>query len=280
MSIRVILLDMDGTLLGDSQVAISRRNMEVIQRALREGIQVVPCTGRVFDMMPPQLLTQEGLRYYVTSHGARVYDRQTGTTLYENVIPPEPSATLLRLLEGKGLYAEIAANGTIYFEKAVTDDFSRQPVPPHHLWYVCDRCYTAVEKPSEYFLKNGVGIEKINVYGIPEPLREPLFEAVTATNLIRHTRPGAGENLEFSHKTLDKLAATDALLQTLGLGYDEVMALGDSGSDLSIIHRARIGVAMGNAPQDVRQQADFVTATNMEDGVALALEKYLFTEEA
>ena len=57
MSIRAILLDIDGTLLGKSQVFISVRNMEAIQRVLKKGIEVIPCTGHVFDMMPPQMLT-------------------------------------------------------------------------------------------------------------------------------------------------------------------------------------------------------------------------------
>ena len=78
MKIRAVLLDMDGTLLGRSQVAVSVKNMRAIQRALKKGLIVIPCTGRVMDMLPPQLLTQEGVRYFITSRGARGFDRETG----------------------------------------------------------------------------------------------------------------------------------------------------------------------------------------------------------
>ena len=113
MNIRAILLDMDGTLLGRSQVAVSVRNMEALARVMKKGVAVVPCTGRVFDMMPPQLLTLEGLRYYITSHGAAVYDRLEKKNVYEDAIPADEAAQLLETLEGKGLYNEIAARNTI-----------------------------------------------------------------------------------------------------------------------------------------------------------------------
>ncbi len=275
MGIKLVFLDMDGTLLGKSQVAISRRNMAAVQRAIAKGMIVVPCTGRVFDMLPPQILTQEGLRYFVTCHGARVYDSQTGESLYTDVIAPKGAHTLLRLLQGQGLYNEVAANGTIYFEGAIARDMAHQPVPEHHLWYVRDHYYTAVDDLAQHFLDHGIGVEKMNLYGIPTALQQKIYDDVSATGLIQHTRPGAGPGLEFSSVTLDKKAATDALLEKLGISYDETAAFGDSSSDLPILRSARISVAMGNAPQDIQAAADMVTAVNTEDGVAKALEMLL-----
>lgn len=276
MKIRAVLLDMDGTLLGRSQVAVSVRNMHAIQRALKKGLVVIPCTGRVLDMLPPQLLTQEGLRYFVTSHGARVYDSTAGTTIYEDVIPPRESSLLMRLLEGKGLYNEIAAAATIYLEKSIADALCNQPVPEHHIWYMRDECFTALDRPSTYFEQKNVGIEKMNLYGIPAPLQQEIYDLVTATGFVRHTRPGAGPNLEFSHCTLNKLNATDTLLHHLGISYEETLAIGDSSSDLDIIRACGIGIAMGNAPANIKAAADDVTASNTEDGVAMAFDKYLF----
>ncbi|MBR7164989.1 MAG: HAD family phosphatase, partial [Clostridia bacterium] len=119
MKIRAILMDMDGTLLGKGQVAVSTRNMRAAQAALKKGIHVIPCTGRVYDMLPPQLLSQEGLRYFVTSHGANAYDLEKNESIYTDLIPPEEASQLMKILEGKGLYNEIAARGTVYLEEAV-----------------------------------------------------------------------------------------------------------------------------------------------------------------
>ena len=275
MKIKAVLMDMDGTLLGKSQVAVSRRNMTAIQQAIEKGVQVIPCTGRVYDMLPPQLLTQKGIRYIVTSHGARAYDSEACTTLYEDLIPAEHVAELFKILEGKGLYNEVAANATIYLEKAVSQHLDMSVVPEHHLWYVRDNCYVPVEKPSEYFLANNIGVEKMNIYGIPWFMQQSVYDEITATGFIKHTRPGAGANLEFSSVTLNKLNATDAILGKLGISYEETLAIGDSSSDVSILKTCGVGVAMGNAPDNIKAIADDVTDLNTEDGLAKAFEKYV-----
>jgi len=275
MKIKAVLMDMDGTLLGKRQVAVSVRNMRAVQRAIEKGVQVIPCTGRVYDMLPPQLLTQSGLRYFVLSHGARAYDIKTGESLHTDLIPAERVAELMRILEGKGLYNEIAADSTIYLEKAVSDNLDMSLVPEHHIWYVRDNCYTAIEKPSEYFLANNIGVEKMNIYGIPAHLQQSIYDEITATGYIKHTRPGAGPNLEFSNYTLAKLRATDAILAKLGISYEETMAIGDSSSDVEIIKACGVGVAMGNAPDNIKAIADDITLPNVEDGLEYAFEKYV-----
>ena len=249
--------------------------MKAIQAALRKGVHIIPCTGRVYNMIPPQLLSQEGIRYYVTCHGARVYDCINDETLYEDVIPAEHASQLMRLLENKGLYNEIAANNTIYFEKSVTQPFDMSVVPVHHIWYLKDECYTAIERPSEYFAKHGVSVEKMNIYGIPEDMQQSVYDALNATGYIKHTRLGAGPNLEFSSRTLDKLRATDVVLKKLGISYEETLAIGDSSSDFEIIKACGIGVAMGNAPDNIKAVADYVTDINTENGLAHAFEKYV-----
>ena len=273
--IRAILMDMDGTLLGSSQVAVSIPNMKAVQAAISQGIHVIPCTGRVYNMLPPQLLSQQGLRYFVTSHGARAYDGVTGESLYEDLIPAKEAAQLLSFLEGKGLYNEIAANATIYFEKAVMEPLPMELVPEHHVWYVRDNCYAAVESPAAYFRERGIGVEKMNIYGIPEALQHEVYDFVTASGFIGHTRPGAGPNLEFLHKGLNKLRAVEAILERLGVSYEETLAIGDSSSDLAIIQACGIGVAMGNAPDNIKAAANYVTDLNTEDGLAKAFEKFV-----
>ena len=275
MKIRAILMDMDGTFLGRSQVATSMKNMEAIRKALDMGVHVIPCTGRVYDMLPPQLLTQPGIRYCITGHGARAYDCKNNTTLYSDLIPAEQVSQLMEILEDKGLYNEIAANATIYLEKAVADDLNMALVPEHHLWYIRDNCYTVAEKPSKYFKEHNIAVEKMNLYGIPEQMQQEVYDAITATGFIKHTRPGAGANLEFSHYTLNKLNAVDAVLKELGISYEETLAIGDSSTDAEIIKACGIGIAMGNAPEHIKAIADDVTDLNTNDGLAKALDKYV-----
>ena len=278
--VKAIFVDMDGTLLGKSQVAVSQRNMAALEAALDKGVYVIPCTGRVYDMLPPQILTHRGIRYFVTSHGARVYDRERDIMIYEELTPAEQAAKLMELLEGKGLYNEVAANGTIYLEKAVADHLDLSLVPSHHHWYIQDGCYTAVEKPSAYFRENNICIEKMNLYNIPENLQREVFEAVTATGFIRPTRFDISDALEFSGQNLEKARAMEALLNVLGIGYEDCLAIGDSATDRDAIQACGIGVAMGNASEDVKAVANYITATNDQDGFAEAIEKFVLREES
>ena len=137
MRIKVLLLDMDGTTLEPNQVTISQRNMEAIKKAAVKGIHVVPCTGRVLDMYPPQIQQMGGDSLLCNrAWGKRAVDRALGRTLYENLISPVDSARICHVFEGQGIYAEIAAQNTIFTEKAVDDRLDEMPVPPHHVWYM------------------------------------------------------------------------------------------------------------------------------------------------
>ena len=276
MSIKVLLLDMDGTTLEKNQVTISQRNMNAIEKAIDKGIQVVPCTGRVLDMYPPQLFQMSGIRYCVTGHGARAVDRAEGRTIYQNLISPADAARVCQIFEELGVYAEIAAQNTIYIEKAVDDRLDEMPVPAHHVWYMKDQhCQIAVEKPSRYLFDHCIGVEKVNIYGLPKPLQQLIYDQVTATGCIKHTREGAGPDLEFSCKTLDKAQAVDAILKEVGASLDECMIMGDSSSDYDMIQEVGLGIAMGNAPDWIKAVAKDVAPRYDEDGVAAMIEKYL-----
>ena len=136
--------------------------------------------------------------------------------------------------------------------------------------------YVITVIPSEYFLQNNIGLEKMNIYGIPEVMQQEIYDFVSATGFIQHTRPGAGPNLEFSHKGMEKLRAVDAILGKLGISYEETLAIGDSSSDVEIIQACGVGIAMGNAPDNIKAIANDVTDLNTNDGLAQAFEKYVF----
>lgn len=279
MDIRGILLDFDGTALQQDQTYISYRNKAALQAAMELGVEVIPTTGRVEDMFPPQIEADPRIRYWVTANGARVVDRKTKEIIYQSLFTPEESAALCQLFEGQGIYAEISANGSIYMEETVCDHLSDYPVPPHHVWFLEAGRQLPLDKPSAFFLRSGIGIEKVNLYGVPKEKQQPILDALEAMGEASVT-DGAGTDIQFFPKRLDRANALDALFERLGLSYEQVMALGDSALDAPIIQRSGVGVAMGNAPDWVKEQADFVTAPYHEDGVALAIERYILKPQA
>ena len=82
-------------------------------------------------------------------------------------------------------------------------------------------------------------------------------------------------NLEINARGVTKGRGLLVLAETLGLSRSQVMACGDSGNDLTMIQNAGLGVAMANATPEVLAAADFVTASNNEDGVAKAIERFV-----
>ncbi len=272
--IKGILLDFDGTSLQRDQVYLSLRNMHALKRAIDMGIEIIPCTGRVEDMFPPQIEAEKRIRYWVTSNGARVVDRHTGEVIYSSLFTPEESAMLCRLFEGRKIYSEIAAAGKIYMETEINEHLEKYAVPPHHVWFFEENRQVAVDKPSEFFLKNGIGIEKVNIYGVPEEEQKALIEALQNTGIVMITA-GAGKDIQFFPKRQCRAEAMDALFARLGFGFESTMSLGDADLDKAMIEKSVIGVAMGNAPEHVKQVADYVTDPFYEDGVAKAIEKFI-----
>ena len=274
MEIKAILLDFDGTSLQKDQVYISLRNMWALRRAIDRGIQIIPCTGRVEDMLPPQIEAEPRIRYWVTSGGSRVVDRQTGEVLFNHTWTPEQSAELCRIFEGQDIYSETAAEGKTIMERSVAEHLECHAVPPHHVWFFEARRHIVVDSLSDYFLKNNVGMEKVNIYGVPEEKQEALYQAFENTGLVWLTDP-PGSLIQFFPKTLDRCAAIAALLKRIGISFGQVMSLGDEVMDIPAIRTAGLGVAMGNAPDRVKAEADYVTAPFDQDGVAQAIEKFI-----
>lgn len=274
MDIKAILLDFDGTALQRDQVYISVRNMYAIRKAMEKGVIIIPSTGRVEDMQPPQIEAEPGIRYWITSGGSRVVDHQTGEVIYQCTWTPKESAKLCRIFEGQSIYSEIAAEGKIFMEREVADHLERYPVPSHHVWFVELKRQIAVESLAEHFLEHGIGIEKINIYGVPKEKQESIYRRLEETDLVHMTDP-MGVNIQCFPVHLDRTEAMNALLDRLDIGMEQVMSIGDSAMDASAIKASGLGVAMGNAPDWVKEQADFVTLSNEQDGVAVAIEKFV-----
>jgi len=274
MNIKAILLDFDGTALQGDQVYLSPRNMYALQKAMDKGIEVIPTTGRVEDMFPPQIEADRRFRYWVTSNGARVVDRHTGEIIYQSLFTSEESAEICRIFEEQKIYAEISANGLVYMEEDICEHLNEYSVPPHHVWFLELGRQIAIEKPSKFFLESGISIEKVNLYGVPQEKQQQIIEALKATNVVKITE-GAGKNIQFFPKRLDRTKALDTLFNRLSISYENVMALGDSDLDVPVLEKAAIGVAMGNAPDRVKRRAAYVTAPFNEEGVSQAIDKYL-----
>lgn len=165
----------------------------------------------------------------------------------------------------------------------------------HWLFYLKDRVITPELKDwsHEYARISSVRIEEADLSILlsqePEGVEKILLmgEESALDQLAPVLRQCYGEKvhitkskpcfLEITDSSVNKGVALAALAEHFGIDRSEVMAIGDSFNDLEMINYAGLGVAMGNARPEIKEQADIVTATNEEDGVAEAIERYVLS---
>ena len=237
MNIRAILLDFDGTSLLRDQIYMSFRTKHALLEAIRRGIEIIPCTGRCEDMFPPQVEAEKRIHYWVTANGGRVVDRLNGEIIYQSLFTPEESAIVCRIFEGQQIYSEISANGLIYMEQDVCDHLEKYAVPPHHIWFLELKRQKALNVPSQFFLDNGVGIEKVNLYGATPEQERSIVGQLNDTGFVT-VGTGTLGDIQFFPKRQERANAMEALFQKLGVGQTEVVCM-DTGSGSSDDRKGR-----------------------------------------
>lgn len=275
--LRIIALDLDGTLL-DSQKRLSSANRAALARAAARGALVVPTTGRFFGMMPQAVRELPFVRYAITVNGAQVYDRETDTAIVREEIPLETALGVMRLLDGFDVIydcyranwgwmselfkAKAAAYATDEHYLRMVNDF-RRPVPELKAHLAATAAEGDVQKIMLFARLDG-----------PRDVTARITEAVNARFPEIKVTSTTWNNLELNIASANKGVALGRFAAHLGLTLANCMALGDGRNDLTMIEAAGVGVAMANAHPDVLAAADYVSLSNDADGVAAALAHY------
>lgn len=240
--IKLVTLDMDGTLLQDDQ-EVSTYTKEVINQALAQGVQVVLCTGRPLPMCYDYAVDLALNSYIVTSNGAEIWtvDKQL---IERHTFPAEKIETLWKLGNEKNL----------------------------HMWTVAtDELFHSSTRPNNFYdhdwLKIGFGRLDVST-------RNELYTKLKDDSTIEVTN-SSPNNIEVNHKGVNKVHAVERLCQLSDITMDEVMAVGDSMNDYKMLDQVGLGVAVANGQQEILNVADVITASNNDHGVGKAIEKYV-----
>lgn len=269
--IRLIGLDLDGTVFDDAK-HISPRNLAAIEAAVQAGIVVLPATGRTATGVPAAFTSIPGVRYALTSNGASVVDLQTGEHLVDQPFSLEDSLRVYDTLRPYSGVFSLFINGKSYATQADNDLIDT--VVPENLRDYFRKTRIVVPDLREALQQYAGHVEKFSVTYTSVETRDVVWKAIQAHCPGVEITSSLGSNIELNAPGVNKGSGLLALAEKLGLHRDQVMAMGDSGNDLSMIQSAGLGVAMGNATPEVLAAADAVTADNNHDGVALAIEKY------
>ncbi|MCA9798598.1 MAG: HAD family phosphatase [Cyanobacteria bacterium HKST-UBA04] len=272
--IKLIALDLDGTVVSDG-LTISDKLQRTLNYLNREtDIRVVIATGRMFPSTinfartlgcdGPLICYQGGMIRDLGAHGVPAgADAHAYPVLYHQPIDFDVARDIARLVQDNGF---------------------------HTNFYINDVLHTTHFNPeSEYYAK---------ITGVT-PIHSPVPEAILdapptkimiidegCDDIIDQIKASHGQHVslcksrhnfcEIVHAEVSKWNALAQLMADWHLPAEAVMAVGDQENDLSMIRAAGLGVAMGNAPDHVKAEADFVTSDIQSEGVIAAIEQHVF----
>lgn len=270
--VKLIGVDLDGTLL-TTQKELTAYTQEVLERAVRQGIIVLPATGRPLSGIPRELLEFPGFGYAVTANGGRVVDIRTGETLFEELVPVEAARKVLEIFGHYDSLREIYYDGTGYAQIDVLEKISRYMEEPPMAEYI-KRTRVPVPDIWAKFEQENRCADKVQGLFVSLEDRNSAIEELRAVSGIEIT--GALKmNIEVNAAGVNKGKALVRLGETLGIRREEIMAFGDGSNDLQMMREVGIGVAMANAKEEIKEAADYIAASNDEDGVAGFLEEFV-----
>ena len=274
MAVKVILLDLDGTLL-NSQKTISPANYAALERAANMGVHIVPATGRFYEGMPEVVRNLPFVRYAVSVNGAEIYDTKEKKVLHREELESEEALAIYEYLSSLPALCDAYVEGWGYMERGYYDrmeDFAAQP----YVLKMFKELRTPVDDMKGFLAQHKV--QKVMAFFNDMERRAVELERVKAMFPNTAVSSSISNNIEVNAKKATKGGALLNLCAVLGIDVKDSMAFGDGSNDLSMIQNAGIGVAMGNAYDGLKEAADFVTLTCDEDGVAHAIQKFVFGE--
>lgn len=269
----MIALDLDGTLL-DSQKRLSYRNEMVLKECIRQGIWIVPCTGRIWGGIPDFLRDFPGIRYAITTNGAIVEDVVERVILDERRMSCELAMEILELGTQFHTMYDAYTGGRAYGEERFMDHMGEYGIDPL-IQQMVRQTRQIVPDVREQIRLVGEPVEKINYFFGDMDERARAREALNARGDVIVTS-SFSNNLEINALGATKGEGILRLAAYLGLKPEETMGFGDGGNDVTMMEMAGIGVAMANAEDSLKEIADEITLTNDEDGVAVAIERLIW----
>lgn len=269
---KLVAMDLDGTLL-DSHKQISQRNLNEIKRVIQKGVRVVVCSGRIYKgakLYARQIGTQE---LVIACNGATIRDASDDSVIFENSLNPEDCLKIIDICHDENIYFHTYVNDTMYTEKLMYGStfYSQlnKNLEPE------DRIDVQVVDDVKSVIGNShLKASKIVVVSDD---RQQLLKARKRAEEVEtiEVMSSFDDNFEVMNRGVSKANALDFIMKRYGIINEEVIAIGDNENDYSMIKMAGLGIAMGNGEDSLKEIAGYITLTNDEDGVAVAIKKFL-----
>ncbi|HIZ58714.1 MAG TPA: Cof-type HAD-IIB family hydrolase [Candidatus Faecalibacterium gallistercoris] len=294
--IHALFIDIDGTLL-DSRQRITPAVHDALLAFQKAGGVVVLSSARPYAGMRQYgealHLAQYG-GYYAAFNGGQLVDAATLSAIFAQAFSPEDAALVVQAVhqleqETQQAALEGSSGGPLTLEKAWQIHDLIDKTSLNLMTYQGDRLIVQRLEPyaAAEMLVNQLQLQVRPDFAAALEVAPVKFLVSGDPALIRTLYPRLKERLpgcevvvsdpffvEITPPGVHKGQALETIAARLGIPIEAIAAIGDSENDLPMIRRAGLGVAMANAPESVRQAADFVTRSNDEDGVAYFLDSF------
>ncbi len=266
ISYRAIATDLDGTLLRTDK-SVSERTRKAVHGAEDAGLLFVIATGRPPRWIPPvvEALGERGL--VVCANGATVYDPARHEIVASTELDAQVTGDLIdEVLE---VFPDAIIGLEQGFDFAADEALERSGIPLIETWKL-DGLRIG---PIRSYLDRPVTKLIVRLAEAPPGTADAVQAIAGERALVTHSISEAF--LELSHPAVHKAAAVERIFAEAHIDAAEVMAFGDMPNDLELIRWAGLGVAVANANPVLLEEADEVTASNDDDGVAQVIERVL-----
>ena len=262
---KLAVFDLDGTLL-NSKHRISKENIEAINLLRKNNIHVVIATGRSNQLLKPYLEALNIKDDVITCNGTVIGHPDKEVMLYEDIVPKDEVRKALEMcLKYDHQFLVYTSKAVVARENDWNMFLKEKNVTNNNSF----KANFLITEDIEDIINNH-SVNKILIIERNDVKYTELAKRVNNYDKVAHTQ-SAKSYLDIGPLNNSKGKAIKILCKELGLNLDEVIAFGDQMNDISMISIVGFGVAMGNARDEVKKYADFVTLTNDEDGVAYAI---------
>lgn len=255
---KLLALDLDGTLL-DNQGGLSSKQILAVRKAQEAGVTVVLATGRYY-MQTKRIIDQLGFKgLLVSNDGAVTIKTNTKEILHEFSYSINEVAPLIYYCRKHNIHFSVCTAFDYFVE--FMDDYQEEK---HKKYEIAHTIHYDV-----LTLK-----EKVMKFTVHDVNRKEGWQNIGLSESLKRKVDGEFFK-EFVHQEASKTSGLKKVLEHLNISPSEMIAIGDYYNDLDMIEYAGLGIAMGNAPEEVKQKANAITLSNEEDGVYYAVEKYI-----
>ena len=270
---KIVASDLDGTLLNNEQT-ISEENFCAISEINRLGVEFVPTTGRSMSEVDPSLLNSPDIRYIITSNGAMVFDKNVGKTILARYISKYAVRLVFESVRPYNVFIVAKEGGKAYVDKnKFNPEFMNTCGINEYFGHIISQHAVPIEN-FESFVFSSNEIEMIVLFFELDEVAcscKQIFED-GGKLCVAHANKGY---LEVYSSDAGKGKTLTAFADMLGIDIADVIAVGDSNNDSSMIEEAGLGLAVANACDALKELADQTICDNSEHIAQYVFENFI-----